>query len=69
MKTNNGLERLNVHLAQIIDRVKAKEFSKPVLSNPRLLSISVSCLITTFPVIHLDFYSRNSTKALTLMSL
>lgn len=69
MKTNNGLERFNVHLAQIIDRVKAKEFSKPVPSNPRLLYISVSSLLTTFPVIRLDFYSRNSAEALTLASL
>lgn len=34
-KTNNGLEGVHVHLAQIIDRVKAKEFSKPGLNNPR----------------------------------
>lgn len=34
MKTNNGLERFNVHLTQIIDWAKAKRFSKLVLNNP-----------------------------------
>ncbi|GAA6095890.1 uncharacterized [Tachysurus ichikawai] len=69
-KTNNGLERLNVHLAQIIDQAQAKEFLKPVQKNPRFaLYLGVFFILTTFPVIRSDFYSRNSVEALTLASL
>lgn len=69
-KTNNRLECLNVHLAQIIDQVRAKEFAKPVQNNPGFaLYFGVLFVLTAFPVIRLDFYSRNSAKVLTLTSL
>lgn len=69
MKTNNELDCLNIHLAQTIAKVKAKEFSNPAWNNPRLLYISVSSLLTTFPVIRTNFLFKNSTEALTLAFL